>query len=243
MSIKVKLYNVTICILSIVSVIIAVIDFTNGLNQYEIFADKTIYFIFVIDYIVRLVLSDDKKDFVKNNIFDIIAIIPFNSAFRIFRFLKVSRVLRFTKLFRIGSLTARSLTKTKRFLNTNGFKYVLCLAAVSIILSSFAMMYFEQMPFEDSLWWAFVTTTTVGYGDLSPTTGAGRIIASILMLVGIGLIGSLTSSITSFFLYQESENPLNSDKIEMVMALYEKLTDEERRIFKNIITTNDKEEK
>ncbi len=56
------------------------------------------------------------------------------------------------------------------------------------------------MSIQDGIWWAFVTSTTVGYGDISPVTPFGRIIATVLMLVGIGLIGSLTITITSYFL-------------------------------------------
>lgn len=93
-------------------------------------------------------------------------------------------------------------------------------------------MYFEQMKFQDALWWSFVTATTVGYGDLSPATNAGRIVASLLMLVGIGLIGSLTSSITSFFLHPVEEKTFSSDKVEMVLTMYQSLTDEEKEAFK-----------
>jgi len=52
----------------------------------------------------------------------------------------------------------------------------------------------------DAFWWAIVTTTTVGYGDVSPVTTEGRIIAVALMFVGIGFIGVFTATITSFFL-------------------------------------------
>lgn len=239
MSIKEKIYNILICILSVASVVFAIIDFTHGLNQVQIWIDRIIYLVFLCDYIIRFVIAENKKNFVKSNIFDLIAIIPFNSAFRIFRIMKFTKILRFTKLFRIGSLSARSLKKTKRFFNTNGFKYVLILAVTSISISSIAMMHFEKMSFQDSLWWSFVTTTTVGYGDLSPATNEGRIIASILMLVGIGLIGSLTSSITSFFMYDEKRQSYDSDKIDMVLTLYDKLSKEEQQTFKEIIVTKD----
>lgn len=232
---KEKLYNTFIFAFAVFSVVFAIKDFTIGLNQKEIWIDRIIYFIFIIDYAVRFIISKQKKTFFKANILDLIAIIPLNSAFRAFRILKISKILKFTKLFRIGSLSARGLSKAKRFLNTNGFKYVLLLAAASIFISSFAIMHYENMRFKDALWWAFVTATTVGYGDLSPSTNAGRVVASLLMLVGIGLIGSLTSSITSFFLHNNSKSELNSDKIDMVITLYEKLSEDEQENFKEKI--------
>lgn len=231
---KKKLYNIIICILAIISVTFAIMDISRGLNNTLIIIDYVIYGIFVIDYIVRLLHSDKKKAFIRKNIFDLIAIIPFNSAFRAFRILKFSKLLKLTKLFRIGSVSIRLYTKTKQFFNTNGFKYVLSLVAVSVLLSSIAISKVEHMPFTDALWWSFVTATTVGYGDLSPTTDVGRIIAALLMLVGIGLIGSLTSSITSFFLHEKNAT-CNNDKVDMVLSLYDKLSEDEKEIFKNLL--------
>lgn len=89
---------------------------------------------------------------------------------------------------------------------------------------------------QDAVWWSFVTATTVGYGDLSPETAVGRIIASILMLVGIGLIGSLTSAITSFFLKAPTSDACKSEKVEMVLTLYETLSDREKELFRNRIS-------
>lgn len=65
----------------------------------------------------------------------------------------------------------------------------------------------------DALWWAVVTTTTVGYGDVSPVTGEGRLIAVALMVVGIGFIGVFTATITSFFL-----QPSRSEAVETIEA-------------------------
>ena len=71
----------------------------------------------------------------------------------------------------------------------------------SIVMGALSIMTREpRMPkFGDALWWALVTATTVGYGDISPETSGGRIVASILMIVGIGLIGMITGSIATYF--------------------------------------------
>jgi voltage-gated potassium channel len=52
----------------------------------------------------------------------------------------------------------------------------------------------------DAYWWAVVTVTTVGYGNVLPKTGEGRLVASVLMFVGIGIISALTATLASFFL-------------------------------------------
>lgn len=232
---KQKIYDFTICILAIASVTFAIMDMTSGISNTFKIIDNVIYAIFIFDYVIRFIIAKSKKDFFKSNIFDLIAIIPFSSAFRMFRVLKFTRLLKMTKLFRVASVSARLLKKVKKFLNTNGLKYVLCLVIISVVVSALAMTKVEHMPFTDALWWAFVTATTVGYGDLSPTTGLGRIIASLLMLVGIGLIGSLTSSITSFFLDTKEDKSCNNDKIDIALSVYDKLSDEEKELFKKQI--------
>lgn len=234
MSIKEKIYYLLIAVLCVVSVVFAVLDFNRGLTCPERIADWTIYALFVIDYVVRFIMADSKRSFFKENIFDLIAILPFNSAMRVFRMARFVKMLRLLKLFRIGAISARLGKRSRKFFDTNGFKYILMVCSVLILVAAVAMTYFEHMAFKDALWWSFVTATTVGYGDLSPASGAGRIIACCLMLVGIGLIGSLTSTITSFFLRSTDKEP-SSDKVEMVVAMYEILNDEEQEHFRNRI--------
>lgn len=78
---------------------------------------------------------------------------------------------------------------------------------IVIFVGGIAISLLENKTLSDGIWWAFVTTTTVGYGDISPATNYGRIIACVLMIVGTGLIGSLTSAITSYFMkYSNSQN-------------------------------------
>jgi len=72
---------------------------------------------------------------------------------------------------------------------------------VLVFLASIMFWLFEERTdFSDALWWSLVTVTTVGYGDISPTTLGGRIVGVILMITGIGLLGILTATIASLFI-------------------------------------------
>lgn len=212
-------YEVSMSVLAIIAVILALLDISKGLNSWQGILDNVILIIFVVDYCVRLLIAQDKKKFLKTNILDLIAIIPFNSAFRVFRIFKLAKLFRltkiakFTKLFRLVAYGFRATNKLNVFLNTNGFKYMLIITTVLIGIGGIAIHYAENMPYSDGIWWAFVTATTVGYGDISPATPLGRCVAMVLMLVGIGLIGSVTSTITSFFLNASSNHKSYSDEL------------------------------
>jgi voltage-gated potassium channel len=67
----------------------------------------------------------------------------------------------------------------------------------------------------NSLWWAIATTTTVGYGDISPHTEVGRFVAVALMILGIGLIGSVTSTVTAFFVDDKTDKDNDALKKEL----------------------------
>ena len=63
----------------------------------------------------------------------------------------------------------------------------------------------ENISLGDAIWWSIVTVTTVGYGDISPVTPMGRIVASILMIMGIGFISSLTSTLSTYFIKRDQK--------------------------------------
>ena len=237
---KRNIYKFFICILAFVSVVFAIVDITNGLPDYIRIIDEIIYIVFVIDYFARLLASNNKKEFIKNNMFDLIAIIPINSAFRVFRSFKAFRLVKLAKLSKLSKLSrlfiasSRLLSKCQKFLNTNGFKYVLIVSCVLVVVGGTLISFFEGMNFADGIWWAFVTTTTVGYGDISPSTSFGRIVACILMITGIGLIGSLTSALTSFFM-KNNDVSISNDRIDMVIKLYSELNESEKEEFKKNI--------
>jgi voltage-gated potassium channel len=81
--------------------------------------------------------------------------------------------------------------------------------------------------FGNSLWWAVSTVTTVGYGDVVPTSGAGRVVAAALMLTGLGLIPLITSVVVSILVSQRSREARDAE-IEHLDRIYERLDALER---------------
>ena len=226
-------YDAAILLLAVASITMAILDICGKVasdNTVFYFVDSVILGIFAVDYIVRFILAKGKWDFFKHNLFDLLAIIPFSSIFsffrfaRLFRLAKLAKFAKVTKLARVVGVFGKLQQKIKKFLHTNGFIYMLYVAAVLITVSSVLISYVEEKPLADALWWSIVTCTTVGYGDISPETGVGRIIAVILMIFGIGLISMLTGAITTFFTSPQKEE--HSDSLNDII---DSMTDDERK--------------
>lgn len=194
---RVVLFESIMFVLVLVSLFFAFSD-----NENFIRLDWGIWFIFVVDYTASLIRSENKWTYFKQHPFELIAIIPFDSIFRAARIVRLFRIIR---LIGIGS---RYLTPLYKLLKTNGLDKVLIVAMILLFIIPIPIVLLEPSieTFTDALWWAVVTTTTVGYGDISPETPIGRILAVILMLVGIGFIGTLTSAITNFFNREETKD-------------------------------------
>ena len=106
---KRKLYSAAVILFCLVSVILAVLDLRRGLTPAERWADRIIYVLFVADYLIRLILADDKRAFLKENILDLIAIIPFSALFRVFRLARFARAFRLLRILRVAAVSARAL--------------------------------------------------------------------------------------------------------------------------------------
>lgn len=221
-------YEIFIAILALIAVTLTILDIADIINLstsvHFFWLDQVILYIFIIDFVIRLIISKVKLlVFLKRNIFDLIAILPFNSLFRIFRITRLlrmarlARIIKFTKLIRILAFLNIIKNRASSFFKTNGFNYAIYVTGITIILGAGAIYIIEKgltvNSLGDALWWSFVTTTTVGYGDISPVTSTGRIIASILMIFGIGFVSMLTGTIATYFINKPQSKEKESSKL------------------------------
>ena len=216
-------YDTTIILLALISVVLVLLGFAEMIDLdsplYSII-DLLLWFVFVVDYGWRFFSSKAKWRFILENIFDLLAILPLNAIFtvlrlgRIFRLARLTKLLKLTRLLRIIGLTGKLERKISRFLRTNGLIYILYVNIFIVLVGSSILSVVEEKSFSDSFWWALVTVTTVGYGDIVPVSLFGKWIAVLLMLVGIGTIGMLTSALTNFFVKDNPDEQIKLDKLQ-----------------------------
>ncbi len=209
-------YECILVLLAILCVVLLVVqdrlDLTEAQDSMIDAADLAIWTVFVADYFVFLYRARDRRAYVRTHIVELVAIIPFNALFkglralRIFTIFRSARAYQAVRLLRLFVSFGRTHRYIDRFFRRHNFHYILFFTTSTILLGAVAVGHFENMGFNDSLWWAFVTATTVGYGDIAPVSGGGRIVAVCLMLVGIGFISTLTGTIASFLVCPEADD-------------------------------------
>lgn len=209
-----KLFDVALLVLIFASILIVMLDSVPSWHQRygDVFYMLELAFtgLFTIEYLLRLISIQKPWAYVFSflGIIDLLAIIPgYLSLFYIgAQSLLVVRSLRLLRVFRIFKLT--HFLSEMEFLGTairGSLRkisiFMLIVLALVIILGS--VMYlvekgqngFTSIP--ASIYWAIVTITTVGYGDISPVTPLGKAVASFIMLIGYGIIAVPTGIITT----------------------------------------------
>ena len=151
-----------------------------------------IWAIFIIDFVVRFTLSPAKVPFLKRNAIELVALIlPFFRAFRMFRV-----IIALGFLSRVGkSLNARINIYVGVIL-----PLLIYVCALGVYDAEHKAPGANILNFGDSIWWAFVTICTIGYGDYYPVTFEGRSIAVLLMVAGLAFISVITVSVATMFL-------------------------------------------
>lgn len=166
------------------------------------YVDNFICGVFLLDFIIRFRQAENKLQFMKWGWIELIASIPTLDFMRAGRLLRLIRLIRIIRAFRSTKHIVQHIFKNKV---QGTLTSVAIIAVLMLLFSSIAILQFETDPNSniktagDAIWWAYVTMTTVGYGDKYPVTTEGRIIAAILMTVGVGLFGTFTAYVSSWF--------------------------------------------
>jgi voltage-gated potassium channel len=209
-----KAFDVGLLIAIIISILIVMLDSIASLHikygDFFLQLEWFFTFLFTIEYLLRLLTLEKPLKYMLSfiGLIDLLAILP--SFLSLFvagtQSLMVLRALRLLRIFRIFKLThflgeMRFLRYAIRASMNKITIFMLVVFTVVIILGS--MMYliengqngFNSIP--DSIYWAIVTITTVGYGDISPVTPLGKLFASVIMFIGYAIIAVPTGIVTS----------------------------------------------
>jgi voltage-gated potassium channel len=160
--------------------------------------DRLSCLVFLADILVRWRRVRWSASFWRWGWIDLLASIPFDPAFRSLQAIRIYRVVRLIRVLKkLNTLTTGTSLNEK----------LLALPGIALVMVFFSTMLIVEVERTapnatirtgaDGLWWALTTVTTVGYGDTYPVTAEGRIIAAVLMLIGIALFGSVSAIVTS----------------------------------------------
>lgn len=211
------LFIVSLTIFSLmVVVVLALFPISEAVANTLTAIDWLICIIFLIDFFWNMRAAPDKRVyfFKGGGWLDLLGSIPpfpslrWTSVFRLFRVFRLTRI--------VPVIRARGLKAVWEDFTANRAQNTLLITVfitiVVITIAAVVVLQVETRSAEanittggDAFWWAFVTVTTVGYGDRFPTTGLGRIMAMILMTLGVGIFGVLASYMASVFLAPEDE--------------------------------------
>lgn len=201
-------------LLFVITVLIIAISFWDKAPEWSQTACLSSFFVF---FALRWYLAEDRKAHIRSNWIDLALMVVLSSPllrlFMVFRFLiptlQVIAVIRTQRrhLVRMLMLSGESLPTAMALLFTVTF-----IAGLSIYLVEHGVNpVFNDM--SDGLWWAFVTLTSVGYGDVYPITGIGRIIAVITMLFGMMVYSLVIANLTRILIAEDTQKNIEEKTV------------------------------
>ena len=211
-----RLFDIVLLYTILISLIVVMLESVPSINENHgsllRLSEWMLTFLFTVEYILRIYASPKPSLYIKSflGIVDFISFFPtyliflfpglhILVAFRVVRLLRVFRILKLQRYIKELKVISRSLIASKYKIS------VFMLAVLSVVIVLGTLMYLIEGPengftsIPESIYWAVVTITTVGYGDIAPITFAGKLLATILMLTGYSIIAVPTGIITVEF--------------------------------------------
>lgn len=217
-----KWFDLVLLVVILYSVIIVMLESIPGIDaKYHDFlniSEWVVTILFTIEYILRIICIRRPSRYIFSffGIVDFLSTIPkylslfvvgsqYITAFRALRLLRVFRILKLVRFVGESNQLLRALKASRAKISV----FIFFLLIISILLGT--IMYLVEGPqngfrsIPHSVYWTIVTITTVGYGDISPQTGLGQIIATLIMIIGYGVIAVPTGIVSSEYTAQRKE--------------------------------------
>jgi voltage-gated potassium channel len=192
--------------LAMIPVLILQADASDGWFTFAVVANWGIWAVFALEFLI-LYAAKRKRAALRAHWLDagvVLVTVPFfGQLLASLRFVRFARLLRFT---RATMIVGRAIRAERSMSSGDAFRLLALLTTFIVVVAGAAQATFDAGEFHsvwDGVWWATVTVTTVGYGDLYPKTVGGRLIGIVVMLVGIGFLSVLTATIASHFVRTE----------------------------------------
>ncbi|MCK0191813.1 ion transporter [Arenibacter sp. F20364] len=209
-----RLFDIILLVIIVYSVIIVMLEsipsFDERYHKFLNISEWTVTILFSIEYILRIISINRPKKYIFSffGVVDLLSTIPkyfslflvgsqYLTAFRILRLLRVFRILKLVRFVGESNNLVRSLHASR----TKIFVFVFFIIIISVLLGT--VMYIVEGPthgftsIPHSVYWTIVTLTTVGYGDISPETPLGQFIATVIMIIGYGVIAVPTGIVSA----------------------------------------------
>lgn len=225
-----RLFDLILLIVILYSIIIIMLESVPRFNikYYEFLntSEWIVTILFSIEYILRIICIKRPERYIFSflGVIDFLSTIPkyiallfpgsqFISAFRVLRLLRIFRILKLARF--VGE--SNNLVGALKASRTKIFVFVFFVLIVSVLLGT--VMYLIEGPengfnsIPHSVYWTIVTLTTVGYGDISPQTGLGQLVATLIMIIGYGIIAVPTGIVSAE--YVDSRNKKKTEDAEV----------------------------
>ena len=209
-----KIFDVTLLIVIVASVVLVMLESVNSVASRYLDVLRTlewiITIIFTVEYILRILIVQKPIRYIFSffGIIDLLSVLPtYLSLFafgyqslvviRMLRLLRIFRVLKLTRYTQAGRLLMRAMWASREKISVFIFFVLIIVVIMGTImyLIEGEVNGFKSIPL--SIYWAIVTLTTVGYGDISPVTPLGQFMASVIMILGYAIIAVPTGIITA----------------------------------------------
>ena len=195
---------------------------------FELISNLVIWFFFVFETVLLVSLCADKKAYLKTNWMNLLIIVGGIPV--LWGFYGYAGVLRTLRLLLIVGLLFNVSNTVLGVLSRNQIGQVLVLGLVFVLMSGILIAGIDpavDTPW-DGIWWAWVTVTTVGYGDIVPVSNIGRVFGAVLILLGVCLFSLLTAGFAAFFISEEEEKieekeDVTIDQLNLVLQRIEQM--------------------